>query len=503
MTRAVLRSAPLWLLLAAAALLVAHLDRYPAPWYDEGLNISTASMLAAEGMYALPDQSGPSVMDPKIQTGPTVVVPAAILFRMLGPSLVSARLVVVAFALAALALYWSVARRAFDRQTALVASVCLLAGNPEPFASFVFLGRQVLGEVPALALVLAGLAATLNGWSHPPGSNRRRAWAVAAGLAFGAAMVTKSQIFVLLPAALALVCAADLFYYRRRVWPGVALSAGIGLSCVAGWYLIQYLAAGQAQFLANAELAHEGFELHIAGVNLVHMRNAAGVIWRAGFLLWGAPGLLWGLYLARTRNEDGLRQALLLALPLVGLIWWTTLSIGWSRYAFYPFALLPMWTANALIEWLRPRLRAGWQPAAGLLAGALLAIVLAAGATRWSAGLVAPPANGFEAMRRHLRTAVPPQAVIDTWEWELSLDASPRLRHPSTRQMYDAIRGQFSTGPPVGVTYAGASHPLPDFVLVGPFGGWIGFYDDLLKDRGTEVASFPPYALYRIRRPNP
>lgn len=503
MNQTTLRLAPLWLSLVAAVLLGAHLDRYPAPWFDEGLNSSAAAMLAGEGLYALPDSSGPSVMDARIQTGPTVVVPVAILFKMLGPALLPARLVVVAFALAALALYWRVARRVFDRQTALAAAVCLLAGNPEPFASFVYLGRQMLGEVPAFALVLAGLLATLNGWSHPSGGRRRAGWAVAAGFAWGAAIVTKSQVFVLLPAALALVCAADLLYYHRRAWPTVGLSAGIGLACVAGWYAVQYLAVGRTQFLLSAQLAREGFELHIAGINLVHMHNAAGVIWRAGFLLWGVPGLLWGLYLARTRDEDGLRQALLLAVPLVGLAWWTMLSIGWSRYAFYSFAMLPMWTANALIEWLRPRLHAGWRPWAGVIASTLLAVPLAAGAAGWYSALASPPANGFESMRQYLRDSLPPRAVVDTWEWELSIDATSQLRHPSTSLMYDAIRGQFSRRPPVRVRYAAASQPPLDYVLVGPFARWIGYFEDLPEDRSTRVAFFPPYTLYRIRRPNP
>lgn len=497
------RTAFACLMVLAAALLMVNLDRYPAPWFDEGLNIGAASMLAADGQYALPDQLGPSVMDAKIQTGPTVILPVALLFRLLGRELVFARLVITIFALAALALYWRVSRRVFDGDTAIAASLCLLAGNREAFASFVYLGRQVLGEVPAFAMVLAGLLATLNGRPHPPGSGRRRAWAVAAGLAFGAAMVTKSQVFVVLPVALALVCAADLLYYRRGAWPALALSAGIGLSCVAGWYAIQYLAAGDAQFRTNAALARAGFMIHIAGISLMHMQNAAGVIWRTGFLFWGIPGLMWGLYLARTRDEAGLRQALLLALPLVALIWWVTLSIGWSRYAFYAFALLPMWTANGLVGWVRRWTRARWRPAAALLAGALLAAVLAAGAATWSAGLVAPPANGFEAMRRYLRASVPPQAVIETWEWELSLDASRQLRHPSTRLLYDAIVGHYSHRPPVLVAYSSDTQPLPDYVLDGPFGMWTGLYRDLIQARGQPVASFEPYTLYRIRRDDP
>lgn len=499
MTRTTLRHAPLWLLLAAAALLTMNLDRYPAPWFDEGLNIGAAASLASRGLYALPEFGGPIVMDVRIQTGPTVIVPIAALFRVLGHELLYARLVIAVFGLLAVLLYWRVATRVFGERTALAASLCLLAGSSEPFSSFVYLGRQVIGEVPALALVLAGQFAALRSWSHPRGTRRRLAWAAAAGIAWGAAMVTKSQVFVILPAALACVCAADLLYFRRRVWPSLALSAGLALSCVGGWYALQYVQAGDLQFRENVRLAHEGFRLHIADLNLAHMRNAAGVLWRSGFLLWGMPGLLWGLYTARTRDDGGLQRAFLLALPLVALGWYILLSIGWARYVFYTFALLPIWTADALVAWLGPRLRVRWWGLTDLAAGMLLAIPLAASGANWWTPLALPPPNGFESMRQYLRTGVPAGALIETWEWELSLDGSLQIRHPSTERMYQAINAQFSRRPRLGVEYAGGPQPPPDYLVTGPFGDWTGIYRQLIAERGTALASFPPYAIYRIR----
>lgn len=482
--------------LIAAVLLLTHLHDYPAPWFDEGLNLSTAAMIARQGTYALPDSRGPRVMDPAIQTGPTVLLPVALVVRLFGTKLTAARLVVVAFALLALWLYWRLARRLFGAPTALVASLCLLAGNPDRFASFVYMGRQVLGEVPALAFVLLGLVITLESWERPGG---RRRDAVLAGLAWGAAMVTKSQIFVLLPAAIALVCAADLLYFRQRVWRRLAISAAVGLACVAAWYSAQFLLAGAAQFQQNAAVAREGFTLHIVNVEIAHMRNAAGVVWRSGFLLWGLPGLFWGLHLARRRNERGLQHLLALALPAVALAWFAGFSIGWSRYAFFPFVLFPMWTANGLVELAARRLVPHRSAAAGIVAGLLLVPLLVIGALPWARGVVAPPANGYEAMRAFLTSNVPAGAVVETCEWEFGVEAALPMRHPTMRTisaLTEAIYGRRA----VPATLLSEDGPLPDFVLAGPFSGWTGMYRDLLESRGTRVATFDPYALYRIRR---
>lgn len=484
----------------AVILLTVHLDRYPAPWFDEGLNVSTAGMLAREGVYALPDSRGPRVMDAAIQTGPTVIGPAALMFTLFGTGIGTARLVVVGYALVALAAFWLAARRLFDDQTAFAASVCLLAGTSEPFASFVFMGRQVLGEVPALALVLSGLLLTLEGWSKPLGARRRMVTASAAGLLWGAAMVTKSQVLVLLPVALAAVCVLDLFYYRRHLWPWLSLSIVIGLACVAGWYAIQFLAIGEEQFRRNADVARQGFALHILSLDPAHMRNAASVIWRTGFLLWGLPGLLWGLHLARRRDDRGLRHALTLALPVVALGWFAIFSIGWGRYAFYPLALAPVWTANGVVELVSRWFPADWgRRSAGVVTAVALAGLLVAGSSAWYRQLVSPPVNGYEDMRQYLKSSVPAAAVIETWEWELSLDGGQQLRHPSTESMYAAINAYYTNRSKARHLYD-RSQPMPDYVIEGPFGGWTGIYSQWVTDSGTRVATFPPYALYRIRQ---
>ena len=483
--------------LFVGCLLLINLSDFPPTWFDEGLNVSAAGMLARDGVYGLPDSTGPRVMDAAIQTGPIVIVPVALAFGLFGTELLTARLVAVTFALLALWLFWRLAGQSFDRETAAVAAAILLVGNSDGYTSFLYMGRQVLGEVPGLAFFSLGMLAILRGLGASGCGRGRVPSAILAGLAWGGAITTKSQLLVLLPAAISTVCVADLLFYRRRSWSLLALSLAVGLVCVFGWYLTQYAVLGLEQFRRNAAVASEGLSLHIIGLEWAHVRNAIGVIWRSGFVAWGFPGLAWALWLARTRDAIGYRQFLLLSMPLIALFWFVVLSIGWSRYAFYPFALLPMWTGHWLISLGRRFLPPSRRYAAGILAAVVLIVPLAMSGLTWSRGLVWPSANGFERMRSYLKTQVPVGALVESWEWQFSLDARQPIRHPDTRTANSATRAIFTLKTAPDHLYDN-SQPLPDYVLEGPFSAWTGIYRELIAERGRQIVVFQPYALYRI-----
>lgn len=486
-------------LLVVASLLLIHLDRYPAPWFDEGVHLSAAALLARDGIYGLPDSGGPRHMDTMLQTGvgPPVILPVAAVFRLFGTEILYARLLVVACAILAVGLYWCVGKRLFDRDAALLACVCLMAGSRDPFTSFIYMSRQVLGEVPALAWFLLGLALTLRSLERAKGGKTPSGLVIAAGLAWGASMTTKTQMTLILPASMLVACLADRFYYRQHAWRSLAGSVAVGLACVAAWTLIQLVVLGPEQFALNAAVVREGLLTQTLTIQPTHLRHAAGVFWRTGFLLWGLPGLAWGLWLARDRDEAGFRQLVCLSLPVIALVWFAGFSIGWSRYAFFPFVLAPVWTAHGLLTLLRRRLGPAWCRRAVAVAIAGLAVPLAVSASSWSRNLVWPPPNSFEVMRSYLKAAVPADALIDTWEWEFSLDTRQRLRHPDARATFVATRAIFTDRTTPRGLYD-SNQPLPDFVLDGPFSQWTGIYRDLISSRGTRVVAFGAYVLYRI-----
>ncbi|MBI3243365.1 MAG: glycosyltransferase family 39 protein [Chloroflexi bacterium] len=480
----------LWLMLFRQTL-------YPHPWFDEGLNISTAAMLARDGVYALPDSAGLRLIDPAIQTGPTVLGATALIFKLFGTGLLQARLVMLPFTALAIVSIALLARRLGGNKAAALAVLLLLVGSQEPYLSFVFMARQVLGEVPAIGFYLLALLLWLWAVAQP-----KRHWLALAlsGLAWGVAMITKSQVMLLTPVCLGALALLDGLYYRRAGWLAFILPGAVAVSCVAGWYAFQIAVLGLEQFQENSRVLREGFLLHIVGLNPAHWLNAAHSVWRSGFWLWGLPGLLWGMAQARQRTALGFAHAAALALPIVGFIWFALFSVGWSRYAFYTAALAPIWVAGLAVDFLRGGLLSHRRLNKPLLLTIALGLYIAFHGWPMAKELLAPNDIGYEDMRRYLATQVPADAVIESWEWEFSLDARQPIHHPTT-PVTNAYTNYLMSGHPRPVGLYDYQQANPDYILSGPFAQWTGIYDPELKDARL-VARFGLYYLYQPRPSN-
>jgi hypothetical protein len=457
-------------------------------------------MLAQYGLYALPDSAGPRVLDPAIQTGPTVILPLALVFRLFGIGLLQARIFIIGYAFVAVMVYATVARRLLPLGAMLLAILLLLIGTRESFASFIFVGRQVLGEVPALCFYLLGV---LFWWRTLDITIELRSqhflWLTLAGLAWGLAMCTKSQLLLLLPIALGILAIWDQVYYRQQGWFSYVFVASIALGCVAGWYAVQIWILGLGQFHQNSQVLREGFQLHVLGLNPVHWRNAVGVIWRSGWWLWGVPGLIWGVRQAIQSSKQGYRHASVLVFVIVSGLWFLLLSVGWSRYAFYIITLTPIWTAGLVWElWHRSTRSYSASLIRWMIGVAIVSYLFVNGATI-AKGLLSPPASGFEEMRSYLLNVVSSTAVIESWEWEMSVEPSLTIHHPST-SVANAYTAFIFSEHPLPPEIYDPTAARPDYILIGPFGHWTGIYDELIPSHSSPVASFGNYVLFSIQR---
>jgi 4-amino-4-deoxy-L-arabinose transferase-like glycosyltransferase len=476
----------LWLMLFRQPL-------YPSPWFDEGLNTSTAAMLARDGVYALPDSAGSRVLDPAIQTGPIVLLPIALAFRLFGVGIMQARLAMLVFTAFALAAYWLVAKR-LTRQAALLAVLFVLVGTLEPYTSFVYMGRQVLGEVPALAFYLLGL---LIWWKTLDASSQGPAL-VLAGLAWGMGMVSKSQMMMLLPVSLGLLALANHFYYRQSTWFAFLVPSVIAIGCVGAWYAAQIAIVGLGQFQENARVLQEGFILHVMGINFRHWENALSVLWKTGWWLWGIPGVVWGLGHARRRSSEGFIHASALAFVLLWLLWFAVLSVGWGRYGFYVLILSPIWTAGLLLDLWRGHPTVLPQPVARSLVLMSIVLYVLVNGRPLATNLIAPTDTGYLAMSNYLATSVPTDAVVESWEWEVSLGAQQPIHHPTTH-VTNAYTAYIYSNQPLPSHLYDVQQARPQYILEGPFSGWTGIYRQTLVN-ADQVAHFGQYALYHLER---
>src|SRR5262249_1624325 len=128
-----------------------------------------------------------------------------------------------------------------------------------PSVNLLGVGRQVLGEVPALAFLMFGVYF----WS---GSLARTSHArrdlILATLAFGLTALTKNQFVLILAPTLALLFVVDRLYHRtlrpaQTILPLIAVIAGTGLGQVVP--LIPLIGTDQlGQTLALAREASSG-----------------------------------------------------------------------------------------------------------------------------------------------------------------------------------------------------------------------------------------------------
>lgn len=137
--------------------------------FDESYNLTVVRNMSKGHGYASNSALFPGLaykaFDPFVSTGPVVLMPTALLWRLSDGSLWAIRLVPLGFFALYLVACWVVGRRISGRWGGLVAVLAplgLATAVPDLTTASLMPGR-VVGEIPACALVLAGCAALVSG----------------------------------------------------------------------------------------------------------------------------------------------------------------------------------------------------------------------------------------------------------------------------------------------------------------------------------------------------
>ncbi len=498
-------------LLIVCALAFINLRDYPLTWFDEGSHLHVPKTLVRYGVYADFSHDGFRYFGPTVGVGPTVLLPIAAVFKLFGIGLLQARVVMALYLIAASLVFFGLAHQLYGWRFAWVATALLIATRGLALLEY---GRQVLGEVPGLLFMAWGLWLWFTGWERS--SWRRLA---TAGLLLGAAMVTKSQYFIVLAPALLFAFVSN-FYYRSAPWRVLLAPGVMAAMCFGAWqaYLILYLGPATAgenwrwyrEAMAGAALLFAPERMTGSLLELVTPKVYFGLL---------LPALGYGLYLARSRDRAGHQWATLLAAIVVNLVWYITASIGWLRYAFPALALGSLFVARVfhalsggfrfevgamlaslratrlnreVLDWRAPRWQAVW--AAALLA--LIALPL----LRTVEQIVWPPFDAPLTMAAYLRSHVTVTARIATWEEEVGFLTDHDYAYPPQAALPKAVNHIWAGGAPVSEFYDFESDS-PDYVLVGPFGRWVDAYPAAkLAARYAPVYAIEGYTLYIANR---
>ncbi len=191
---------------AYALMVFGHL-RLPLE-YDEAFNMTVAENFGERFFYGTNGALGqpigvPLAFDPYITTGPTLLVPAAVMWRLFGGAVWAIRLVPVVFFVLYLAGAWSATRGLVGRWYRLLVLVGPFAlVVPMAFEHAAFVPTRLVGETAAAAMILWGMLL----------AERGRLWW--GGVLVGLAVQTK--YVAVIPAAVVVLVMVVVIISRSR-----------------------------------------------------------------------------------------------------------------------------------------------------------------------------------------------------------------------------------------------------------------------------------------------
>lgn len=368
-------------------------------WEDEAFNLTVPrNLLAGLGYASDGALSGSTItlFDPRISTGPTVLLPVAAVLAFGADPVIGARMVPLAFWVLLIAGLAVLGRRAAGRWAALVAAAAPLAFNGLGSVSPIQGPTDLLGEIPAAALLVWALVVL-----------PRRAWL--AGLLVGLAVQAKLIALLALPGfAVALWVLAPgrggerIKNTLRRSWlPLVLVAVPTLLVEVAA-----FLSMGPSAFVEHLRglvWFVRGGGQHVEPTTVAQKLETLAGAWFVPSWVAGVAAVLCVLLIAggvfaagwegtrgrEGRGADAERLPLMLiagsavgALAFVG--WWSTAAHTplWVRHpaagvlAFFPVvAVGAVWGARMLF--VRGGLRRG---------GAVVLVALLCASVAWSLG---------------------------------------------------------------------------------------------------------------------
>jgi 4-amino-4-deoxy-L-arabinose transferase-like glycosyltransferase len=405
--------------------LLYRLDKYPAPHFDEGAFLKVAKNYALHGVYADFSDDGNRFTGPVVSTGPTVILPISLLFKLFGVSIPLARLSSVAYAFLMLAALYALGTRLSDQRLAFLA-VLLVVANPiiEIHRS----SRISWGEIPALLFLLVGLGLWLF-----PGNRRQILRLIGTGILFGLACITKAQWALFIFPGIGLAWVLDLVWYRRRGWLHFVVPGAVAALLVVAWtYYVLFLLGAQERNVAQ-DLAHLQ---SLGGVSLVILKSET-INTNLEYLLnkdpFFIPVMLYGLVLALRKDDSEQRWSTIFLFLLTSTVMFL-FSVGWPRYAI-PSRVFDMLLLARIVSSLTNGLRLNWQELQGAWRGkelsvpiiaklVIMGLLLGAFVRPTYLQLKTVATEGDDSpyrLAQYLNENVPQGKLIETWQPELGV----------------------------------------------------------------------------------
>lgn len=479
--------------LVVAALMFVNLAYAPRIWYDEGSHLHVPKTLVQDGVYADKSAEGYRFYGPTIGIGPTIMLPIAASFKLFGIGVAQGRIVIVLYGMLAFVLFFQLAKRSYGSFIALLALSLLASSRTLSQEGFIEYSRQVLGEVPGFMFLCAGLLTWNTLLNRPKLHEVGIGLPFLTGLFFGLAMVTKNQFTLILVPAFGLIVLADLLYFRAATWKIRLLPPIVAIACFGLLTILQYQFLGAGTFWETVQETRRAASGAIFVFNLGSSLKSLVYLIRpdlyGGLLI---PGLVYAFWKLRQRDIRGLRDALVVIIIAVWLVWFVSASLGWPRYAFPAVALGALTTARLLadlVSFVRGR--------GNIYRFAIMGfIVLIISIPLLKTAIFVSQAD-YSAQRfaQVIDEQVPMNASIATWEQEMAILTAHNYRYPAQSLLNDAVKHQWFGGP--AAHYNWMENPT-EYVVIGPFAKYTLIADDPdFNENYHLLNSTGPYDLYQ------
>ncbi len=496
----------------ACVLAFYNLGTNPLSWQDEGAAMLVSKSIAKNGVYALPMSNGYETFGPVQSVGPTVLVPVALVFKVLGVGIFQARLVSAFYLVLTLLVFYGFGRDLFGYKTALL-SLALLIGNP--IAQFLFQGREVLGEVPSLGFFMGGA------WLLYLGLNKKKGLItyLLAGLLMGASMVTKSSNAVIGFAALGILTLLDLFYFKQGYFKAILISGVVALATVLVWWAWQWFYFGQAVFLGNLNNLRllgsgtSGFNLSTLSESIKGLLSPET---GSFYNFWGFAALLYSVVFIFQKNSKGFAIGLLWLFSLLWLGYYFY-SVPWRSYIFVTASLTSLFIAKFWVDLLN-RLDILWRPLKDILnpqrllnTGMAAALVVGFGfmtlyplQSTLKTDVLTRDSTQRE-VAAYLEQNIPTNATVETWDLELGVITNLHYHYPDQIMLASVHATLYRNAPQNYALGAGYFQAVnPSYLVIGWFSRWTGIYDSqYVSEHGCLVQTFDDGAFtYQIYKMN-
>ncbi len=482
----------------------------PPPWWDEGWTLSVARNLTERGLYGrlLDGQPAP----PGLEASFVVTGPVSIIMRIFGVGLWQGRIFGVCCTVTAIILIWWLTDRLYNRPIAIGAVAAALLLSMHPQLHILIQGRQVLGEAPMFAYLLAGYACLLLALQ------RQAAWVVPALLCFALARLAKSQAWPFLSVALVLPLVAAVFMRRWRI-------AAIFVVALSGSFFVAQQMSSLFWLMMGSAVVPGWMEsqglLDVTGIVLRGFNRQYALLTALTFGLPTLLGLLYGAWSFVRRPatwmddaSTGMLRLSLLALAGGWFGWYLLLSVGVPRYMFPPVflgsifvsAFLYVITGHFSFAYslrqsiaaisLRSRNRQSF--------GALLALLLISASLPLTALAIQrfyfADDDSAARVAHFFNTQTPADTLIETYESELHFMLDQPYHYPPD-QIHVELNRRGLLHEDIAIDYDPMAAD-PDYLVVGVFGRGNDLYKPTIQS-GAFALSFTDgdYEVYeRVRK---